>query len=511
MIAPAWLMAAVLTAAGPDFVEPADLARRPDLIGKVVVVDDRIRYFLESKRGQGYDELMLKRTDVLFKLPYRLKFSRSPSEPNIRVQGTLKVVDDRLTVDVSELELQPNDLIRLDFEWKKLRPSDWQGQRNWALWAEKRGKELNDSKLVTRGIALEADALWLEASVPDADNLGLAARSSGRPIAIAVRNALAHRGFRDRFKKAATADDCEALARQVEAMLPKSADPQFASTELEPSILDAYSKDPGEAYRDASLEARSALDRKLLADVIQRSLELQLAAKPTDAAKLAAMAVDRLPDRPGLADRLGKQGLAEAEARVASMRQAEVEQLAARFREQGDEDRAKRLLQSWLADRRKNRLSASDAEGRVLLAATYDKLLGDRATAAELLIEAIGIDPQARGAVDTFLRMGFRKGDNGWYDPNSARIDPVSAPAVGRKGGPNPGGGEPGDSLKGLTRAQIRNRLGGAPDVVVRSATQGRSVEQWIYKNGRGSQVVRFIRDPGSSEPRATAYYSDRK
>jgi hypothetical protein len=512
MIAPAWLIAAAfVSAAGPDFVEPSELLRRPELVGREVVVDDRIRYFLESKRGQGYDELMLKRTDVPFLLSAKLKYPRSPSEPNVRVQGVLKNLDGRLVVQVSAIELLSNDLDRLDRELKKLRPDDWQGQRSWALWAERRGKELNDSKLEARGVALEGEALWLEASRSDADNLGLAARSSGRPIPESLRNALVHRGFRDRFSKASTPDDFEALARQVESMLPRSIDPKAASVEVTSSVLDAYVKDPAEAYRDASSEVRASLDRKLLADVIQRSLERQLEARPIDASKLAEIARERLPDRPGLVDRLGRQGLVEAEARVASMRQSEVEELAAKFVERGEGDRAKRLKQTWLADKRKNKLSGSDAEGRILLAGTYDKLLGDRISAAELLREALVIDPQSRTAVDAFLRMGFRKGDAGWYDPTSARSVASSPIEDGRKGQGNASASEPIESLKGLTRSQVRNRLGGKPDVVVRSASQGRTVEQWIYKNGKGTQVVRFVYEPGIAEPRSSAYYSDQK
>ncbi len=301
------VVAAFLSAAGSELVEPSELSRRPELVGREVVVDDRVRYFLESKRGQGYDELMLKRTDVPFKLPARLKFARSPSEPNARVQGTLKVVDGRLTCEVTAIEMLPGDLERLDRELKKLRPEDWQGQRTWALWAERRGKELNESKLEARGVVLEGEALWLEAARPDADNLGLAARSSGRPIPESVRNALAHRGFRDRLAKASASDEYEALARQVEGMLPASADPK-AAVEVDPSLLDAYAKDPAAAYRDAPAGVRASLDRRLLADAIQRSLEKQLEARPIDAAKLAEVARERLPDRPTLVDRLGRQG-----------------------------------------------------------------------------------------------------------------------------------------------------------------------------------------------------------
>ena len=47
------------------------------------------------------------------------------------------------------------------------------------------------------------------------------------------------------------------------------------------------------------------------------------------------IARERLPDRPEFADRLRQRGLSEAEARVASMRQSEVEELARNFRGQG--------------------------------------------------------------------------------------------------------------------------------------------------------------------------------
>ena len=500
-----------LAAAGPDFVESSDLARRAELVGREVVVDDRIRYFLESKRGKGYDELMLKRTDVLFKLPTRLKFPRSPTEPNARVQGTLKVVDGRLTVEVAAIELLPADLQRLDGEIKKLRPEDFASRRAWALWAERRGKELPDTKLESRGVILEGEALWLEASRPDADNLGLAARSAGRPISEAVRNALVHRGFRDRLAKAQSPADFDALARQVEAALPASADPK-AAAEVDPKRLEAYATDPASAYRDAGESTRASLDRRLLADTVQRSLERQLEATPADAARLAEVARERLPDRPALFDRLGRQGLAEAESRVTSMRQSEVESLASRFRDQGDVERGNRLVRAWLADRRKNRLSASDAEGRVLLAGTFDKMAGDRATSGDLLREALAIDPQSKSAVDSLLRLGFRKGDAGWYDPNSV-ASAAESPSPDKVGQPAAKAlrSEVGESLRGLTRAQVRNRLGGKPDQVVRSASQGRSVEQWIYKNGRGIQVVRFVHEPGTTEPRASASYSDQK
>ena len=504
---PSLLMLLVLatpTSAADDYAEPSDLTRRPELIGREILVDDRIRYFLESRRGLGYDEFFLRRTEVPFRLPARLKFNRAPTEPNARVRGTLRTEEGRLFFDVSAIELLPPDIDRLEKEVARLKPEEFPKKRAWALWAERRGKELNDIKLEARGLALEIEAFWLEADRPNADALAIRERNESRPIPPEMRNALAHRGLRSSFNIAASSDDLETLARQIETLLPRSSDFKAGST-LDSAILEAYAKDPAFAYREATESTRQTLDRRLLADAIQRSLEKQVEARPGDATKLAELAAKRLPDRPALASTLRQQALTEAESRVASMREAEVGALAASFRDQGEADRARRLYQVWLGDRRKNRLSPTDSEGRVVLAASYEKWLSDRATAAELLREALIIDPASKVVVDAYLRLGFRKGDSGWYDPTN----PLDTPANANRapGAPK----DEGDSLKGLTRSQVRSRLGGKPDSVVRSATQGRCLEQWIYSNGKGTQVVNFLIEAGTMEPRATSYYSVQK
>ncbi len=498
------------SAAPPEPVEPSELIRHPELNGREIVVDDRVRYFLESRRGKGYDGLLLKRTDVSFRLPPRLRFPRSPSEPNARVRGVLKVEDGRWACDVTAIDLLPADLDRVEAEIGRLRADDFQGRQAWALWAQRRGKELNEPKLVARGETLEGDALLIEAGRPETDALALAERSSDRPIPPAIRNALAHQGFRKRFGQVASAPEIDALAGKIEALLPGSVDPKASETPIS-TWLEAYNRDPLAGYREAPEAVRLALDRRLLADAVEKSLERQVADTPGDAARLADIASARLPDRPGVADALRQRGLGDAETRVAMMRQSEVEELARKFRDQKQDERARRLLQSWLDDRRKNRLSATDAEGRVLLAGSYDKLLGDRAVAGELLREAVAIDPESKTAVDAFLRLGFRKGETGWFDPNASRGEPSAPAPPGRDPGSPAARTDPGDSLRGLTRAQVRSRLGGKPDLVVRSATQGRCVEQWIYRNGKGSQVVHFQIEAGTAEPRATGYYSDKK
>jgi len=484
-------------------VEPSELARRPELVGREVVVDDRIKYFLESKKGQGYDELILKRTDVPFFLPAKVRFARPPSEPNAVVRGTLKVVDGRLVGEVLTLELLPSDSDRLDREVARTRPDDFATKRTWALWAERRGRELNDPKLGAKGTALEADALWTEASRPGADVIALADAANDRPIPRLTRDALYHRGFRAAEAQARTAAEVDDLLKRVATALPRSTEPN-PSAGPRPANADA-DPDPAVAYRAGNDEERTRLDRRLGADLAEKSLTLRLAADPSRAASLADEAARTLTDRPAVADRLRQRGLAEAERGVTAMRQAEVEELARTFRAAGQEDRARRLFEEWLGERRQKRLSASDAEGRILLAANYEKLLGDRATAGALLREAAAIDPESRAVADAFLRLGFRKGDTGWYDPSATRAAADSPPPA--IANPSPAA-DRGDSLRGLTQTQARSKMGGKPDRVVRSATQGIVVEQWIYRIGRTDQFLIFRADSATTEPRVTASYA---
>ena len=484
----------------PVFVEPADLAKRPDLIGHEIMVDDRIRYFLESKRGQGYDELILKRTEIPCHLLAGSRFARPPGDPNAVVRGTLKSVDGRLVVEVSTLSLQPTDLVRLDHEVRLLRPENFVELRKWSGWAERRGRELNDTKLEAKGIELESDAFWIEAHLPNTDLITLADRATDRPIPPEIRESVYHRGFRLAEGQASTPEAIEALARRFETLFPHAIEPTS-----EPMEAMKPDDDPAVAYRTASEVDRVRLNRQLYADLIEKSLNARLAADPTRGLSLVDEAIRTLPDRPAVAERLRQRGLTEAANTVVVMRQSEVEELARTFRESGQPDRARKALEEWLGDRRQNRLSKIDAEGRVLLAANYEKLLGDRATAGELLAEADKIDPALPAIADAYLRLGFRHGDNGWYDPMVAKATQDSSPVEARIA---PGSSDSENTLRGLTQGQARSRMGGKPDRIVRSATQGITVEQWIYRTGRNDQYILFRIDPTTGEPRVTASYT---
>ena len=71
VVAVIWLIAASSAASGrqnagaPVAVEPGELVRRQDLVGREIVVDDRVAYYV-ARTGSDDDEVQLKRTPVTF-------------------------------------------------------------------------------------------------------------------------------------------------------------------------------------------------------------------------------------------------------------------------------------------------------------------------------------------------------------------------------------------------------------------------------------------------------------
>ncbi len=162
----------------------------------------------------------------------------------------------------------------------------------------------------------------------------------------------------------------------------------------------------------------------------------------------------------------------------------------------------------------------------MVLADQYDRLLGDPPAAAvgvALLREAWTIDPQSREVADAFRRRGFRRRNDHWVEPPPPnRGDPNALPRSAETEGENTSTGTSegviarpmlagpanANSLRGLTPQEVRTRLGGKPDRIVRSASQGQFVEQWIYLGARQDQFVNFLHNPGEPLPKVVAFYA---
>ena len=120
----------------------------------------------------------------------------------------------------------------------------------------------------------------------------------------------------------------------------------------------------------------------------------------------------------------------------------------------------------------------------------------------QLLRAALAIDPQSKDVSDLFRRFGYRKVEEAWVEPsNSTRSNPTETAEPAN---------QVADALvsRGMTREQVRTRLGGKPDRIVRVATQGEVLEQWIYQGAKGTQIVNFGRGLDRPEPRVAHYFT---
>jgi hypothetical protein len=479
--------------------------KRPDLLGHEVVVDDRVSFFVQSNMGRYFDELYLKRTQVVFRLPPPLRFDQNPRAAAARVQGVLKKEGDLWVCEVRSLELLPPDLDRVNRGVAALPPLDSEGRAAWARWAEQRGKAFDDQALRKRSRELDGEAIRIEAeraSARPADWFALAQRARTREVPEPEPSALAHRAFRAQLPDARTAPEWKTLQERIAAFFPNAAKPPSEDADLARWEV-PYANDPAGAYRQAPVPVREVLDHRLWADATQGLLERQAADEPARAVQIADQASAQLPDRPQVAARMMEDGLGAATRQMGTLRQRDVEALAALYRDRlRQPERAKSLLRSWLDEQRKRRLSETDAEGRLALAGQYETLIDDRSTAIDLLQEAWKIDPQSKEVADAFLRRNYRRVGDRWVAPARSFTNDDASSA-----GAPPAGHSEGSLLR-LSPREVRAHLGGKPDRIVWSSSQGQTIEQWIYQGPKQVRYVNLLHTPGSFVPRVIADYT---
>lgn len=482
-------------------VEPADLARREDLVGKLIVVDDHIRFFQNHPRV-GYDELYLRRTSVPFRLPPPLRPETPPRNQVAIVQGRLTREGSRLYVDATAIDLQPSDLERFEKAVASFPARDFQARREWSRWAAKRAKAFGDDDLAARARVVEADALRIEAEMRrlgvDAPQewLSLAQQGRKRGVAEPEPSALAHRAFRAMLAGAATPAVLGTLKDEVERFFPlASGDAAAGGVDLG-SWGAKYDEDPASAYRSAPAELRKPLDRRLWGDVVQKLLETRAAEDVQAALKMVDETTSLLPERPDLATKMIAQAQARARQDLASLRIADLKAVGELLkRRAGDRGADLNLYRDWLKARR-DRLSDTDAEGPVTLAGQYESLLNDSETARQLLERAWKIAPGSAPVADAFRLRGYRRVGEDWVKDEPIAAAPV--PAGGRPSSPEQG-------LKNMTPAEVEAVMGVEPTSKTVVATRGRIMLQWIFAETRHKRYVNFVYVPGSREPRVAS------
>jgi hypothetical protein len=484
-------------------VEVPELSKRPDLLNKRVAVDGRVRLF-QTHPGLGFDEILLKETNVIFRLPPRLRPSEPPRQYVVRMEGVLRKADGWLVVDVDNLKFLDDDPVRLDRGLAALSPDDVKLRLRWADWASRRADLYTDQDLKERALTLAAEAYRIEADQRGAKSpegaLDLARRVRERGLPEAMSSALAHRAYVAKAKEAATPEVLDRLAAEVLAALPESGTPHAADLA---NWQAAYEEDPYAAYRQAPEAVRRAFDRRLLADILERSIRLKAEADPKSGLKLAQEAAQKLPDRLAVAQELQKKGLADSVKDVGKLRRSEVLEFAKTFDKMSQPEQGRKLIQDWLLDQRETWVGREDVPGRLRLSADYLELLGDKATALDLLREAHALDPSSKDVSEAFRRLGYRREGDDWV--------PAVPGAAATAEAADPGDDQPrrDDPLLDLTPAEVTARLG-KPDRKSQSMTQDRVTMQWTYLGARGStQVILFVKQPGYP-PRVIGRYTPR-
>ncbi|MFO0907673.1 MAG: hypothetical protein U0794_04810 [Isosphaeraceae bacterium] len=523
----------------PIAVEPTELSRRTDLVGREVEVDDRVSFF-QFHRDEGFDEISLKRSpDVVFWLPKPLRPATNPQPPAIRIRGILQRDGNRVRVEVTGFDLMPNDLDRLNAAVATLSKLDHRNRGAWIQWAERRAASFKDDALLKRAREIEAEGLRTEADrVPPGTDpgrhwLSLADRARSRQISEPEPGALAHRGMRALLAEARSKRDLEGLVQEVRGRFPRSLTPNSSDkpAELE-SWIPAYDRDPAAAYRSAPVGVRTLLDRRLVADVLSRWFERRAADEPAQGIEIAREAASEVSDRPALVRSLFTRALENQAGKIGTLTRQQVARLGALYKEQlGQPEKAGELTRLWLDTKRRTELAAKDAGGRLRLAEDYEVDLGDRATAIQLLREAAEIDPSSKEVDLAFRSRGFRKSNGTWVESTNRSSREVSGkdrdtveaasdaptssseserihvaaqePEVRR----TRGGGRP-DSLLGASAEQVRSQFGLKPDRRSWSASQGQVTEQWVFSLTDRETYVTFATRPGERHSRVISVYS---
>ena len=491
-------------------VEADELERRHDLIGREVVVDDHVKYYVPRSGGTA-DELQLKRTPITFEVPRRLRPPVSTKLTSVIVRGVLKREGGRSICAVAEIKPVASDLDRLDHGLASLPAKDFETRKAWARWAERRATDFKDNALRDRARTIEGDALRIESEMKrlgvDAPRewLSMAQAARQRQVPEPEPSALGHRALRARLAAAATAADLTAVIEEIKAFFPNAAADKESGQITLVRWESTYSDDPAGTYRTAAPPIRKALDRRIWADATARLLELQAAQDVPSALAAADQAASLLPERTTLPAQLIEKATTTARQDLANLRLSEAKALAAVYREKLQQPaEALKVLSDWLKSQQ-DRLSSTDAEGPLELANLYDELIQDRVTAVELLRKAWRIDPSSKEIAEAFRSRGFRKAKDDWVESAPApKNHPAAASVFSTPPQPIVSQG-----LRGLTADEVRTRLGGKPDRVSYVAAKGQLIEQWIYH--LDNQKVRFVNlllSPGELKPRVIADYT---
>ena len=303
-------------------MEASDLDRRADLVGKVVSVDDRVRFYqFHPARGMtssGSSARTWSSGSLRSSAP-----ESSPRPMPVIVQGKLIRDGGQLVCEVTSLKVLPNDLEparpghRGPARERFREPEGLGGLGRAPGQVVQARRQAADPagaidpgrcpphRVGAEGVGVDAPGEWLR----------LAEEGRRKHVDEPYPSASAHKAFQARLNAASKSDDVKEVLSAIERFFPQASATRTRAESTSGRREQAYATDPAGTYRSVPAHLRKALDRRLWADALQRLLEKQAAEDPRSATALSQRAEAELPERPKLATDLLERGLAAAQQR----------------------------------------------------------------------------------------------------------------------------------------------------------------------------------------------------
>ncbi len=324
-------------------VEPADLAKRSDLVGKKVALDDHVAYYRQTARKRsGRAAIEANERDV----PGAAKVAPAIRKPPAAlVQGVLRREGGRLVCDVTELKPVAGDLERLENGVKGLGRERFGDAQGVGTLGRAPARDFKNDALMKRARELEAEAFRIETAMKrlgvDAPQEWLAmakdARSRRVPGARA-RGACASRPSAPQLAAATDRGRLRSRHPRNRGFLPEGRD--RSATRRAPTSRgweELLREGPGGGLpRSARKRCGKAFDRRLWADANERLIEAQ---KPGDlqaALSLAERAATLLPEKKELSARLIEKAVGQARENLGSLQPVRAERAGRRAAEQAE-------------------------------------------------------------------------------------------------------------------------------------------------------------------------------
>lgn len=422
-------------------------------------------------------------------LPFRPAEDALPELPKtstrVEVTGRLGRRGNDLVFFVAALKNLPDDTEVYALKESALDagdPADWYGLADWAA---DRGGFYEDRFLLAKADEARRKGVTLErqAAANDPPALaGLAKKAAGFGLE-ELRQQLTHESLRVRWEylRNKAGSDLDSLIEEIRASLPGAEKPL---AEWPKDVLTRYSAEPIAVYNQSSPDSRPTLDRLFFAEVELAAIERAADPEGANGEAVAAQIDALLPERADLAERYREREIQYRLARIGAATRAEALGLAKRLEDRGRAEEGKRALTAWLAAR-ETALRKDGPAGLVVVAEDYADVLGDKATASRLLVEALDQNPRSAEIADKLRQLGYVRVDGVWITKEEAETRPVDPITLAMREG---------RVALGMSPDQVRKTLG-APDRVARAASVSQVHEAWLYgQAGRGGLAVHFLR-----------------